>query len=267
MQKREKFDNIVIETTGLANPGPVATALWTDEELEAGVCLDAIVTVVDAKHIRRQLQARPESGTVNEAQQQIAYADVVILNKVDLVTQEEADEIEEEVKAINSTVSITRTIRSRVDINAVLNRGTYRGGRARGGARQWADGLTRNCSGDGGQQMPCEGHADCGDVHSQQVTTVSVTASQAVDKEKVKTWLDTLLWENDNLWDIFRMKGILNVQGSDRQHFMQAVHEMYELTEGDEWRSSDTRISKVVIIGLQLSHSQLQASFADCVAT
>ena len=82
MRQRDRFDYVLIETTGLANPGPVATALWTDEELEAGVCLDSIVTVVDAKHIRKELEAKHADGAANEAQQQIAYADVVILNKV-----------------------------------------------------------------------------------------------------------------------------------------------------------------------------------------
>ena len=83
VQQRDHFDYILIETTGLANPGPVATALWTDEQLESTVCLDAIVTVADARNVRRQLEEPPaEGGGANEAQQQVAFADVVLLNKV-----------------------------------------------------------------------------------------------------------------------------------------------------------------------------------------
>lgn len=82
MDKKDKFDYVLIETTGLANPGPVAAALWTDVELEAGVCLDGIVTVVDSKNIKRHIMECGEEGSVNEAQQQVAYADVILLNKV-----------------------------------------------------------------------------------------------------------------------------------------------------------------------------------------
>lgn len=107
---------------GLANPGPVAAALWTDEELEAGVSLDAVVTVVDAGHIGRQLAEPRPDGVINEAQLQIAYADLVLLNKTDLVDEAGAAKAEQSILAINSQVEIIRTQRSRVDLQNLLTR-------------------------------------------------------------------------------------------------------------------------------------------------
>uniref|UniRef100_A0A7S0YEL4 CobW C-terminal domain-containing protein n=1 Tax=Polytomella parva TaxID=51329 RepID=A0A7S0YEL4_9CHLO len=125
LTRKDKFDYILIETTGLANPGPIASELWTDEELEAGVRLDAVVTVVDALNISRQLNEPRSDMAINEAQLQIAYADVVLLNKVDLVDTEAIGRAEADVRAINSTVHIVHTSRSKVSLDLILNREGY----------------------------------------------------------------------------------------------------------------------------------------------
>ena len=122
MHKKANFDYILIETTGLANPGPVAAALWTDDDLEAGVQLDSIVTVVDAINIDKQLNDRRPEGVVNEAQVQVAYADVVILNKMDLAGEEAVDRAEADIRAINSRVSILRTDHCKLDLSLILDR-------------------------------------------------------------------------------------------------------------------------------------------------
>jgi G3E family GTPase len=92
MRRRDKFDYVVVETTGMANPGPIASIFWLDSELESDLFLDAIITVVDAKHIALQLD--PGNGAAEEAEMQIAFADRIILNKVDLVTEQELDEVQ-----------------------------------------------------------------------------------------------------------------------------------------------------------------------------
>src|SRR5579862_8766343 len=119
MKRRDKFDGIIIETTGLANPAPVAQTFFVDENVKARTRLDAIVTVVDAKH----LPARLEDS--HEAEDQIAFADVIVLNKTDLVTQAELEEVERRIRAINRFATIHRTERAALPIADVLDRGAF----------------------------------------------------------------------------------------------------------------------------------------------
>ncbi|KAF5836021.1 CobW/HypB/UreG, nucleotide-binding domain-containing protein [Dunaliella salina] len=128
MRKKQKPQAIFIETTGLANPGPVAAALWTDEEIEAGVQLDSIITVVDGININRQLRESRAEGAVNEAQVQVAYADLVLLNKMDLCSEEAVVRAEAGIRAINSSVHIVRTKYCKVDWALLLNRQGYKHG-------------------------------------------------------------------------------------------------------------------------------------------
>ncbi|WIA11250.1 hypothetical protein OEZ85_011377 [Tetradesmus obliquus] len=117
-----KFDYVLVETTGLANPGPIMSELWTDEELEAAVVLDGVVAVVDGRNVARQLgEARP-GGAANEAQLQVALADVILLNKMDLLSEEQAAAVTAQLRAINSAAAIIPTSHSRVDLAPLLNR-------------------------------------------------------------------------------------------------------------------------------------------------
>lgn len=124
---RNRFDYILLETTGLANPGPIASALWTDLELESSVFLDSIITVVDAKNILLQLDRKPleASSKANEAQQQLAFADLILLNKVDLMNVEDLTKIEECIKDVNSTAEIQRTEKCSIDLSRILNRNGF----------------------------------------------------------------------------------------------------------------------------------------------
>lgn len=125
--KRANFDYILIESTGLANPGPIAQAIWTDEELEAGVQLDAIVTVVDAINVDKQLNEARAPGVTNEAQVQIGYADIILLNKMDLAAEEAVQRAKADVLAINSSAEIICTRHCAVDLALILNRNNYNG--------------------------------------------------------------------------------------------------------------------------------------------
>ncbi|KAK9839865.1 hypothetical protein WJX81_007319 [Elliptochloris bilobata] len=121
MQRRSRFDYILIETTGLADPGPVAAALWADAELEAAVGLDGVVAVADARNLARQLAEPREAGAVNEAARQLAYADVVLLNKVDQASEGVLTELEARIRGINAAAALVRTQRCRVDLARVLH--------------------------------------------------------------------------------------------------------------------------------------------------
>ncbi|KAF6255739.1 CobW/HypB/UreG, nucleotide-binding domain-containing protein [Scenedesmus sp. NREL 46B-D3] len=120
-----KFDYVLVETTGLANPGPIMSELWTDEELEAAVVLDGVVAVVDGRNVARQLAEPRPGGAANEAQLQVALADVILLNKMDLLTEPQAEAVTAQLRAINSAATVVPTSHSRVDLGCLLNRGAY----------------------------------------------------------------------------------------------------------------------------------------------
>ncbi|KAL4457856.1 hypothetical protein ABPG75_012721 [Micractinium tetrahymenae] len=305
MQQRDRFDYVLIETTGLANPGPVAAALWTDEQLESSVCLDCIVTVVDARHIRRQLADPRPDGAVNEAQQQVAFADVVLLNKTDLASEAELAEIEAEIRGMNAEAGITRCQRCQIDLSRILNTGLYsastrpaaagepQGSGGSGGAdqqaaasqaavTQGAGGAERKqpqqqaCSDGSREDAPCS-NPQCGDpnhhhhehsVHDARVGTVTIHLPGApLDLSRLRCWLDTLLWEETaDAADLFRIKGLLHVAGSARKHILQGVHEIYDIVEGPQWAAGEPRASKLVFIGRRLRRDALAADLAACLA-
>lgn len=219
LQQRERFDYIIIETTGLANPGPVATALWTDAEIESSVCLDAIVTVVDAKNINRHLHEAREGGGVNEAQQQVAFADVILLNKIDLVEAREVEQVERDIAAINAEVDIVRCERCAVDLGGILHTGMYSSSAPKvpeldpNASLLSAENSNGGASGVGdnaGVEMHGEdvnghdAHEHCGpgcshplhaNGHDPSVRTVTLRVNRPLCMRRLRHWLDELLWE------------------------------------------------------------------------
>lgn len=151
LEQRSRFDYILLETTGLANPGPVIQMLWTDEELESPLRLDSVITVVDGRNILTQLEESPDGSGRKLAQLQIAFADVVLLNKLDLIASDPdtAKRIEEHIWAINATAEVMRTERCAVDVGKLLNSRLFSGARSihgRQAQHQWT--------------QPCSGHWD-----------------------------------------------------------------------------------------------------------
>eukprot|EP00854_Cymbomonas_tetramitiformis_P013953 gene13953-16491_t len=196
LQRRDKFDYVLIETTGLADPGPIAAVLWTDDELEAGVFLDSIVTVVDACNLKFQLRERREDNLATEAALQIAYADTILLNKKDLVSTEDLAALRGDISAINSSSEILVTERSRVDLAHILDRGTYR---LRSGPPSAAHRITPTA-------IPL-GEGALSAVHDSGIHTVSLLVSAEVMLEPVKCWLENLLWESTEAGpEVLRLK-------------------------------------------------------------
>jgi G3E family GTPase len=312
LQQRQQFDYILIETTGLANPGPVAAALWTDPNLEAGVCLDSIVTVVDAKHIRKQLDDPRPDGAVNEAQQQVAFADIIILNKIDLLLcdsntrsgEKEVEEVEECVRSINSEVDIVKCTKCKIDLGRILNTGLYSkdadkalltvdnivkeeegagAGAGGGGGGISTDTATDNhhhdnrndeCGPDCSDHSHHHHHHDNNSTrshHSHQIGTITlyIDGHHAFDMTKLRHWLDELLWEQQDTTagtnttlppEIFRIKGLVYIQGNVHQYIVQAVHELYDIVQGKAWiNSGGRRRSKFVFIGRRLNREELLA--------
>jgi len=236
MKRRGKFDGIIIETTGLANPAPVAQTFFVDDGVRAKTRLDAIVTVVDAKNLPARL------ADSAEAEDQVAFADVIVLNKADLVTPEELDAVEARIRTINRYARIHRATRSNVAIADVLGQGAFDLARV---LEREPDFLE-----------------DSAHSHDTDVNSMSFEVSRAVDPERFNAWMGTLLQEKGQ--DLLRTKGILSYPGEDRRFAFQAVH---MIADGDfvgAWPAGQERRSKLVFIGRNLNRPQLRRGFEAC---
>ena len=243
MKRRDKFDYILVETTGLADPAPVAQTFFVDEEIRAQLRLDAIVTVVDAKHLALHLFEEKEEGIENEALEQLAFADRVLINKVDLVNEEELLLVEKQIRSINAGASLVRTQMSKVDLDWVLNARAFE--------------LSRVLEVDP-QFLEESEH-----MHDQSITSVGIEVDGSVDLEKINDWLGWLLREKGT--EIFRMKGILNINGSENRFVFQGVHMLFDGQPDRAWRADETRVNKMIFIGRNLDRDDLNSRFRACL--
>ena len=233
MKRRDKFDGIIIETTGLANPAPVAQTFFVDETVRARTRLDAIVTVVDAKNLPARL------ADSHEAADQIAFADVIVLNKTDLVTPGELDGVEAQIRQINKFATIHRTTRGDVPVTELLE--------------QRAFDLSRVL-----QHTPNFLTEDAHE-HNEDIASMSFEVAEPLDAEKFNAWIGALLAEKGQ--DMLRTKGILAYQGEDRRFAFQAVHMMADGDFIGAWKEGEPRTSRLVFIGRNLNRPQLRRGF------
>jgi G3E family GTPase len=269
------FDAIIIETTGLADPGPVAQTFFVDEEVKAKARLDSVTTVVDAKHVLLSLS---ES---REAREQIAFADQIVLNKTDLVSEDELKMIEARLRRLNPLATIHRAVRSQVPLNAVLKRGGFDLERiialepqflnpAHGEAGHVHD---ESCDHDHHDHQHDHAHGHDHDhdhgghaerLHLDDIKGVSLRLERPVDGVKMTRWLNELLAAQGP--DILRAKGIVSVAGEDRRLVFQAVHMMLEGDLQRPWTEAESRESRMVFIGRNLDEASLRAGFEACAA-
>ena len=238
MKRRTKFDGIIIETTGLANPAPVAQTFFVDDDIRAKTRLDAIVTVVDAKHLPQRLLDS------HEAEDQIAFADVIVLNKTDLVTPEELVAVEAQIRRINKFAKIHHAQKSNVPIAELLDQGAFDLNRV---LAHTPDFLT-----------------DDEHEHNDDIASMSFEVTAPIDPEKFNAWIGGLLAQKGQ--DLLRTKGILSYKGDDRRFAFQAVH---MIADGDfigPWKDGDPRVSRLVFIGRNLNRPQLRRGVEGCAA-
>jgi G3E family GTPase len=236
MHRRDKFDRLVIETTGLADPAPVIQTFFVDEDVQLQAHLDAVVTVVDAKHIQLHWDA-------DEAQEQIAFADRILINKTDLVTTAELDELEQKIRSMNAIAKIYRTQSARVDLDAILGIGGF----------DLSHALTIDPD-----FLGEEAHQ-----HDESVGSIALVAGGAMNVGKIQEWLSKLLPTQGQ--NIFRMKGILNIHGQDRRFVMQGVHMIMDARLDRQWRADEERKNELVLIGRNLDEVQLRQDFNNCL--
>jgi G3E family GTPase len=236
MKRRDKFDHLVIETTGLADPAPVIQTFFVDEDMQSLLSLDAVVTVVDAKHIWQHWDA-------DEAQEQIAFADVILLNKTDLVTPEQLNELEQRIRSMNAMAKIYRTQNSELEMNALLGVKAF--------DLQRALEIDPDFLGEDAHE------------HDEKVYSVALVETGELDGQKLNAWLGELLRTQGP--DIFRMKGILNIAGEENRYVFQGVHMILDGRPDRPWKANETRKNELVFIGRNLDEAQLKADFRACL--
>lgn len=235
--KRKSLDGIIIETTGLADPAPVAQTFFVDEEVRSRTRLDAIVTVADAKHLPQRLEDS------HEALEQIAFADVVLLNKTDLVAPEELEALERRIQGINPHARIHRTQKAELPTEEVMGRGAFD--------------LSRVL-----EMEPDFLSGEDDHEHDDAIRSVSFEAERALDEERFHAWIGELLRTKGQ--DLLRSKGILHFNEDGRRYAFQAVH---MLADGDfigPVKLGDARRSKIVFIGRDLNRVALRRGFEAC---
>jgi G3E family GTPase len=278
MKRKGGFDAIIIETTGLADPGPVAQTFFVDDDVKAKTQLDSVTAVVDAKHVMLSL------SDSKEAAEQIAFADQIVLNKTDLVSENDLRMIEARIKRLNPLAPIFRAQRSNVPLDLILRRGSFDLDRittlepqflnpGHGEAGHVHD---EACEDDhdhhdhGHDRGHHHGHAHDHDhphlaaIHDDAIKGVSLRTDQPIDGQRITAWLDKLLAEQGP--DILRAKGIINVKGEAKRLVFQAVHMILEGELQREWRDGEDRSSRMVFIGRNLDEAQLRAGFEACAA-
>ena len=239
-----RLDGILIETTGLADPAPVAQTFFVDYSVKAFARLDGIVTLVDARHIEQHLDEEKPEGAENEAVEQVAFADRLLLNKVDLVSEADLGRVEARLRAINRFAPIQRCEQAAVDVGSLLDIRGFD--------------LERTLEMDP-EFLSTDGeHA-----HDASVSSVGINEEGEVDFELVQDWVHTLLQTQGAR--LYRMKGVLSVAGRREQLVFQAVHMVFKWTSELRREEETGRRSRLVVIGKDLDHAQLRADFAACV--
>lgn len=238
LDRKSNFDTLVIETSGLGDPAPVAQTFFVDEIIRREFLLNAIVTVVDAKHVWSHIES------FIEVKEQIAFADVILLNKIDQVTPEELESLDEKVRRLNSTAKIFYTKHSDLDITTLLE--------------------TKNFHLE--QKLTVTPAIFSGNhEHTVDICTVSLVEPGDLDGREVSHWFRTLL--NKLGPNILRMKGILNLRGDSHQFVFQGVQMMFDGRPGREWDEGETRLNRLVFIGRDLDQAKLLDGFKSCLSS
>jgi G3E family GTPase len=279
-KKKGKFDHIVIETTGLANPSPIIQTFYAEDQIFNDVKLDGVVTLVDAKHAGFHIDEVKPDGVVNEAIEQIAYADRIIVNKTDLVGEPEIQSMIQRIKKINSMAQLQRTQFGKVDLDYVLGIGGFdleriesavdtearkeeHAGHDHDHDHETCQDPTHNHHHEHEQGHGHDHNHSHDHTHDPGVSSVSIVCDGSLDLEKADLWLSSLLLERSE--DIYRMKGILSVDGMAERFVFQGVHDIFQGSPERPWLTNEARTNKMVFIGKNLDAQELEKGFKACL--
>jgi G3E family GTPase len=286
MRRKEKFDAIIVETTGLADPAPVAQTFFMDQDVQDAARLDAVVTVADAMWLKDRLKDAPE------AKNQIAFADVILLNKTDLVTPEQLREVEARIRAINPYAKLHRTVKASVPIKEVLGRNAFDLDRILEiePAFLTADDHDHHDHGHGhdhhhhdhdhtgpdcdhpshkhdhphGHSHAAHSHGGLKHYHDEDMQSVALQIDGDVDPEKFMPWINDYVQTEGAA--ILRSKGILAFKGEPKRFVFQGVHMVLDGDLQRDWKADEKRTSKIVFIGRDLKKDEIEKGFMACAA-
>jgi len=237
MKRADKLDAIIVETTGLADPAPVAQTFFVDQDVADRTKLDAIVTVADAVHLSSQLVDH------HEAEEQIAFADVILLNKIELVEKGDLDKVNNRIRKINPFAKIIKTTRCDAPLNQIVGLNAFSLERILEVEPDFLD-------------------SDHDHDHDDDITSLSFVSEIPLDMEKFQTWFGELLRTKGQ--DILRSKGILDFKGEEERYVFQGVHMLMDASPMGSWPKGKQRNSRVVFIGRNLDNMNLQEGFESC---
>ena len=255
-KKQKRFDYVLVETTGLADPGPVAQTFFLPD-LAKMLRLDAIVTVADSRHLEKELAEAPEAGA------QIAFADVILLNKTDLVSPADLARVEARIRTMNALAKIHRTQRSQIEASKILDVK----------ARDIMAPLEVSAA----EEHDDHGHGDAEDdhahehdgegehYHDEKVRSFSIVEDRPLDLKKTEAWISELLGAIGA--SIYRSKGILYIQGQPKRVVFQGVQMMFDATPERFWKPDEKRQTRMVFIGKELDEARIRAGFEACRVT
>lgn len=260
MKRKGKFDAIIVETTGLADPAPVAQTFFVDEDVQKNARLDAVVTVADAKWLSDRLKDAPE------AKNQIAFADVIVLNKTDLVTKPELAEVEARIRGINPYAKLHRTERCSVALADVLDRGAFDLDRI---LDIEPDFLEVDDHDHDHHHSHDHHHHDHGHglkhYHDEDMQSLSLKTDKPLDPNVFMPWLQNLVQVEGG--KILRSKGILAFHDDDDRYVFQGVHMMLEGNHQRKWKDGEPRESRLVFIGRELPEELIRTGFESCIVS
>ena len=237
-QGKLKFDRVIIETTGLANPGPVAQTFFMDETIHDQYLLDAVVTVVDAKHADKTLDDH------DEARRQVGFADRILLSKTDLVEGGEVDALMQRLRQMNPRAQQKKVHMGETDIKELID----------------IRGLNLNAALQVDPEFLTSDHHE----HDDDVTSFVWKDPRPMHMEKIETFLSLMVQNYGE--DLLRYKGVLNIQGEPRRMIFQGVHMLMGGSPGKPWEPGETRESVMVFIGRKIPRRLFEEGLAYCVA-
>jgi len=261
MRRKGKFDAIIVETTGLADPAPVAQTFFIDENVGRKTKLDAVVTIADAKWLNERLKDAPE------AKNQIAFADVILINKTDLVSAAELAEVEARIRAINPYAKVHKTERAKIPLGEVLDRNAFALDRIldlepdflQAGAHDHHHGHDHAHA-----HSHAEHRGGLKHYHDEDMQSISLDSEKPLDPDKFFPWVQDLVQKEGP--NILRCKGIIAFQNDDRRFVFQGVHMILDGDHQRPWKPGEKRQSRIVFIGRNLPSAKIAAGFESCIA-
>src|SRR5262245_21693134 len=266
MRRKGKFDAIIIETTGLADPAPVAQTFFVDDAVGRKAKLDAVVTVADAKWLRDRLKDAPE------AKNQIAFADVILVNKSDLVEPEELRDVEMRIRGINPYAKVHATERCRIPLDQVLDRNAFDLDRILDIEPDFLAGNGHDHDHDHGHHHGDHHHHDhdhghghgLKHYHDEDMHSLSLKTEKPLDPDKFFPWIQDLVAKDGP--DILRTKGILAFKDDPERFVFQGVHMILDGDHQRPWAADEKRESRIVFIGRKLDEAKIRKGFESCIA-